>query len=129
MTVETLMDRYGHHHPDYLQARATRSSRHRNRHRNAATEREQTATNVTKIADYFKRSAVAHLVRDEGVAGSNPATPTTFRTSDRLRGQLCGTKLTSDDLARPIHVDPAALSEPRALAFAAGVLAARHARR
>ena len=25
-----------------------------------------------------KRTLIAHLVRDEGVAGSNPATPTTF---------------------------------------------------
>jgi hypothetical protein len=38
---------------------------------------------------------VAHLVRDEGVAGSNPATPTSFLVAPiHLRGQLCGTKLT-----------------------------------
>ena len=52
MTVETLMGRYGHHHPDYLSGARGAFSRHRNRHRNAATEREQTETNVTKIADF-----------------------------------------------------------------------------
>jgi hypothetical protein len=31
------------------------------------------------------RSLVAHLVRDEGVAGSNPATPTIFRESELSR--------------------------------------------
>jgi integrase len=54
MTVETLMGRYGHHHPDYLSGARGAFSRHRNRHRNAATEREQTETNVTKIADFSK---------------------------------------------------------------------------
>ena len=28
-----------------------------------------------------KRTLIAHLVRDEGVAGSNPATPTSFLAS------------------------------------------------
>jgi Phage integrase family len=54
MTVETLIGRYGHHHPDYLSAARGAFSRHRNRHRNAATDREQTETNVTKIADFSK---------------------------------------------------------------------------
>jgi hypothetical protein len=54
MTVETLMSRYGHHHPDYLSGARGAFSRHRNRHRNAATEREQTETNVTKIAEFSK---------------------------------------------------------------------------
>jgi integrase len=54
MTVETLMSRYGHHHPDYLSGARGAFSRHRNRHRNAATEREQTASNVTKIAEFSK---------------------------------------------------------------------------
>ena len=54
MTVETLMGRYGHHHPDYLSGARGAFSRHRNRHRNAATEREQTETNVTKIAEFSK---------------------------------------------------------------------------
>jgi hypothetical protein len=34
--------------------------------------------------------SVAHLVRDEGVAGSNPATPTSFPTEDRLTGNDMG---------------------------------------
>jgi NAD(P)-dependent dehydrogenase (short-subunit alcohol dehydrogenase family) len=54
MTVETLMSRYGHHHPDYLSGARGAFSRHRNRHRNAATEREQTEANVTKIAEFSK---------------------------------------------------------------------------
>jgi hypothetical protein len=48
------MSRYGHHHPDYLSGARGAFSRHRNRHRNAATEREQTASNVTKIAEFSK---------------------------------------------------------------------------
>jgi integrase len=51
MSVETLMRVYGHHHPAYLSGARDAFSRHRNRHRNAATEREQNETNVTKIAD------------------------------------------------------------------------------
>jgi hypothetical protein len=51
---------------------------------------------------------VAHLVRDEGVAGSNPATPTSFLVAPiRLRGQLCGTKHTSVNLAPPIPIHSA----------------------
>jgi integrase len=57
MTLETLMSRYGHHHPDYLSGARGAFSRHRNRHRNAATEREQTVSNVTKIADFSKGAA------------------------------------------------------------------------
>lgn len=52
MTVETLMNRYGHHHPDYLSCARGAFSRHRYRHRNTATEREQTSPNVTKIAEF-----------------------------------------------------------------------------
>jgi integrase len=54
MTVETLMSRYGHHHPDHLKEASGAFFRHRNRHRNAATEREQTSSNVAKIAEYSK---------------------------------------------------------------------------
>jgi hypothetical protein len=54
MTVETLMSRYGHHHPDHLKGATGAFSRHRNRHRNAATEREQTSSNVAKITEYSK---------------------------------------------------------------------------
>ena len=55
MTVETLMNRYGHHHPDYLSGARGAFSRHRNRHRNLVTEHEQTGANVTKIAEYSRR--------------------------------------------------------------------------
>jgi integrase len=54
MTVETLMEHYGHHHPDYLSGARGAFSRHRNRRRNAATEREQTETNATKIVEFSK---------------------------------------------------------------------------
>jgi integrase len=54
MTVETLMGRYGHHHPDYLSGARDAFSRHRNRHRNPATDREQTARNVAKITEFSK---------------------------------------------------------------------------
>jgi hypothetical protein len=36
------------------------------------------------------RRASAHLVRDEGVAGSNPATPTSFSTSTARTGNDMG---------------------------------------
>src|SRR5262245_47904334 len=52
MTVETLMSRYGHHHPDYLSGARGAFSRHRYRHRNTATEREQTSPNMTKITEF-----------------------------------------------------------------------------
>jgi hypothetical protein len=52
----------------------------------------------------FKGPSQAHSVRDEGVAGSNPATPTSFSSLHHLRGQLCGTK--GDRLAPPLHADP-----------------------
>jgi integrase len=48
--------------------------------------REQRATEGHEHREnrhYFKERTVIHLVRDEGVAGSNPATPTIFRSSWR----------------------------------------------
>ena len=54
MTIEMLSQRYGHHHPDHLSGARAAFGRHRNRHRNAATEREQTSANVTKIAEFSK---------------------------------------------------------------------------
>jgi integrase len=53
MTVETLMNRYGHHHPDFLSG--ARNAFHR--HRYTATKREQTSSNVTKIADFSKTAS------------------------------------------------------------------------
>ena len=43
-------------------------------------------------ASFFSRSRnlVAHLVRDVGVAGSNPATPTTFSSNSQLTGHDMG---------------------------------------
>ncbi|HEY2227846.1 MAG TPA: tyrosine-type recombinase/integrase [Xanthobacteraceae bacterium] len=50
MTVEMLSQRYGHHHPDHLSGAKMAFGRHRN----AATEREQTQSNVAKIAEFSK---------------------------------------------------------------------------
>src|SRR5579862_7746501 len=41
--------------------------------------------------------SAAHHVRDVGVAGSNPATPTRCQHINRSRGQICGTKRGSVD--------------------------------
>jgi len=57
MTVEVLQERYGHHHPDHLGGARNSFYRRRNRHRNAATEREQTSPNVIKIADFSKAAS------------------------------------------------------------------------
>jgi hypothetical protein len=71
---------------------------------------------------------VAHLVRDEGVAGSNPATPTSFLVAPIAYAASYAERNSRVIISRrrftPI---PQPLSEPRALTFAAG--AARHARR
>ena len=56
ITMEMFEEVYAHHHPDFMSGVHRGFNRHRNRHRNAATEREQTAPNVTKIAG-FKRGA------------------------------------------------------------------------
>lgn len=56
MTVETLSARYGHHHPDHLKGARDAFNRHPRRHPLAATKREQTQTNVTKIADYSREA-------------------------------------------------------------------------
>jgi integrase len=48
MTVETLHERYGHHHPDHLSGARNAFSRHRVRHRMDATDREQTSTGIAK---------------------------------------------------------------------------------
>ena len=47
------------------------------RHHLAGIEREQKRTDVTKKHWIIKACRPWTLVRDEGVAGSNPATPTT----------------------------------------------------
>ena len=55
MTAEQLDKTYGHHHPDHL--RGPRESFDRPpqlRHRKPATEREQTSSNVTKIANHLR---------------------------------------------------------------------------
>jgi integrase len=52
MTVQQFEDTYGHHHPDYMrQAREALDRSPQARHSMAATERERTSSNVTKIAD------------------------------------------------------------------------------
>lgn len=54
ITMEVFEEVYAHHHPDFMTGVHKGFNRHRIRHRNVATEREQTAANVTKIADYSK---------------------------------------------------------------------------
>lgn len=54
ITMEVFEEVYAHHHPDYMDGVRDGFSRHRNRHRNAATKREQTTMNVTKILDFSK---------------------------------------------------------------------------
>ncbi len=56
ITLETFQKHYAHHHPDFMINVRKGFNRHRNRHRNAATEREQTPSNVTKVAG-FKRGS------------------------------------------------------------------------
>jgi integrase len=58
MSVEMLIQRYGHHHPNHLNGARTAFQRHRklprNLPRNNATEHEQTASNATKIAAFSR---------------------------------------------------------------------------
>jgi integrase len=56
ITMEVFEDVYAHHHPDFMRGveRGYGAYRDRYRDRNDATEREQTAANVAKIADYSK---------------------------------------------------------------------------
>ena len=54
-TAKVLDEVYGHHHPDHL--KAPRNSFDRSphaRHKMTATDREQTSSNVRKIADYSR---------------------------------------------------------------------------
>jgi hypothetical protein len=56
---------------------------------------------------YRIRSIGAHLVRDEAVAGSNPATHQLSCIFNPLRGQICGTKPPSSAVAnRPGRPTP-----------------------
>ena len=54
ITMEVFEDVYAHHHPDFMRGVHKGFNRHRDRHRNAATERERTAASVTQIADYSR---------------------------------------------------------------------------
>jgi hypothetical protein len=54
ITMEMFEEVYAHHHPDFMSGVHRGFSRHRFRHRNAATKREQSASNVTKIVDYSR---------------------------------------------------------------------------
>jgi integrase len=55
MTVQQFEETYGHHHPDYMaEARAALDRPPKLRQRMAATEREQTSSNVMKIADRLR---------------------------------------------------------------------------
>jgi hypothetical protein len=54
ITMEMFEEVYAHHHPDFMSGVHRGFNRHRYRHRNAATEREQTSLNVTQIADFSR---------------------------------------------------------------------------
>ena len=55
MTLETLLEQYGHHHPDYLKGpREAFDRAPKDRQRKAATDREQMSSNVMKIADHSR---------------------------------------------------------------------------
>jgi integrase len=55
MTLKTLLDNYGHHHPDYLKGpREAFDRAPKDRQRKPTTEREQTQSNVMKIADHSR---------------------------------------------------------------------------
>ena len=77
MTVEMLERVYGHHHPDFQRGAAESISRSPGQipGQIGREQTRQTSSNVTKIADKYKGRPIHH-VRDVGVAGSNPATPT-----------------------------------------------------
>jgi integrase len=52
MTLKTLLENYGHHHPDYLSGpREAFDRAPKDRHRKPATDHERTQPNVMKIAD------------------------------------------------------------------------------
>jgi hypothetical protein len=52
MSLKTLLENYGHHHPDYLSGpRQAFDRAPMDRQRKPVTERERTHSNVTKIAD------------------------------------------------------------------------------
>jgi hypothetical protein len=54
ITMEMFEEVYAHHHPDFMLGVHKGFNRHRFRHRNTATEHEQTTTNVTKIVDFSR---------------------------------------------------------------------------
>jgi integrase len=55
MTLKTLLDIYRHHHPDYLSGpREAFDRAPKDRQRKPATEREQTPSNLTKIANHSR---------------------------------------------------------------------------
>jgi hypothetical protein len=77
MTPETFERVYGHHHPDF-QARAVNALSGQASDSFTATERERPWPKVVKlyeIPEFF--ASATRSGRGVGVAGSNPATPTT----------------------------------------------------
>jgi integrase len=53
MSLKTLLENYGHHHPDYLSSpREALDRSPQARHRKNATNGERSASNVRKIADH-----------------------------------------------------------------------------
>ena len=78
MTVEMLQERYGHHHPDFQAdaARAISASPGQDRDRNAVNKTGANVIGRDENQYIIKGGPMRRNVRDEGVAGSNPATPT-----------------------------------------------------
>ena len=83
MTVEILERVYGHHHPDFQReaAEGTARSPGQDRDRYTVNKTRQTAPDVAKIPINQGEVVCTH-VRDVGVAGSNPATPTRLCTNN-----------------------------------------------
>jgi integrase len=55
MSLKTLLENYGHHHPDYLSSPRDAFDRPpQARHRKNATNRERSPSNLRKIADHSR---------------------------------------------------------------------------
>ena len=99
MTVETLMDTYGHHHPSF-QENAARASGRREcsgpRMVPETHEREcdELGAGCRRTQGSTGQIPIEHLLWEQGVASSNPAAPTNksnhlARASEWVRGEFC----------------------------------------
>ena len=102
MTVQQLEQGYGHHHPG-LSGGSRRSVRGPVGARNPVNKTRRTARERDENRRYFKGRTVIHHVRDVGVAGSNPATPTRYS----------GPSLIFHNISRVFPLRPRSLGLPR----------------